>query len=110
MVPLQDWQLHWGMDPRSCSCRGGIGPVVAVAHRKKKHHTEKQCDASRDATREVFGESSGSPVSTGGEMDKSSLRSLSVFPTDSVVFIDCQVVLKLCRLILRATNNALTCM
>ena len=59
-----------------------------MVHRKKKHHTEKECDASRDATREVFGESSESTVSMGGEMDKSSLRSLSVFPNDSLLFIE----------------------
>ena len=59
-----------------------------MVHRKKKHHTEKQCDASRDATREVFKESSGSTVSMDGERDKSSLRSLSVFPNDSLLFIE----------------------
>ena len=59
-----------------------------MGHRKKKHHNEKQFDASRDANREVLREPSGSTVSMGGEVDKALLHSLSVFPNDSPLFIE----------------------
>ena len=59
-----------------------------MVHRKKKHHTEKQFEASKDADRNVFGESSGSAVAMTGEVDKSSFHSLPVFPNDSLLFIE----------------------
>ena len=83
-----------------------------MVHRKRRHHTENQCEASKDAKREVFEESSGNAGLTDGEMDKSSLRSLSKL---AVVVLCLAAVFpswvsKSCLLILRATSNALTCM
>ena len=55
---------------------------------RMKHHTENHFDASRDANRQVLREPSGNAVSMGGEFDKSPLHSSSVFPNDSLLFIE----------------------
>ena len=94
-----------------------------MVHRKRRHHTENQCEASKDAKREVFEESSGNAGLMDGDMDKSSLRSLSAsfrmvlcYLSKLAVVVLCLAavfpswVSKSCLLILRATSNALTCM
>ena len=59
-----------------------------MVHRKRRHHTDNRYDASKDAKREVFEESSGNAGGTDGEMDKSSLRSLPTLPDGSLLFIE----------------------
>ena len=62
--------------------------IIRQWDRKKKHHTENFAGASRDAAQEVLGELSGKAGTMIMEIDKPFPHSSSLFPKDSLLFIE----------------------